>query len=133
MLRDLLFFWLCWGFVSCTRASLAAVSRGYSLLWCSASLCGGFSCCGAQALGVPASAVVAHRLGSCGTWAWLLRSMWTLPLPEIKPMSPALAGGSLYHQRSSQVFEKANQLVSKGSLEAYREKISGITYLLNRF
>ena len=35
------------GICCCTRAfSLVALSRGYSLLWC-----GGFSCCGAWALG----------------------------------------------------------------------------------
>ena len=72
-----------------------------------ASHCGGFSCCGAQALGAWASAVVARglsscgsralecRLSSCGTWASLLRSMWDLPGPGLKPVSPALAGGLL--------------------------------------
>ena len=34
-----------------------------------ASHCGGFSCCGAWALGVRASVVVAHRLSSCGARA----------------------------------------------------------------
>ena len=33
------------------------------------SLCGGFSCCGAWALGVQASVVVACGLSSCGSWA----------------------------------------------------------------
>ena len=32
-----------------------------------ASHCGGFSCCGAQALGAWASEVVARRLSSCGS------------------------------------------------------------------
>ena len=32
-----------------------------------ASHCGGFSCCGAWALGVWASVVVAHGFGSCGS------------------------------------------------------------------
>ena len=39
-----------------------------------ASHCGGFSCCGAQALGARASVVVAHGLSSCGSRAlerWL--------------------------------------------------------------
>ena len=31
------------------------------------SHCGGFSCCGARALGVRASVVVARGLGSCGS------------------------------------------------------------------
>ena len=38
-----------------------------------ASHCGGFSCCGAQALGVRASVVVAHGLSSCGMRA---QSLW---------------------------------------------------------
>ena len=45
-----------WAFSSCSE-------RGTSLrcgAW--ASLCGGFSCCGAWALGVRASVVVAHGL-----------------------------------------------------------------------
>ena len=66
--------------------------------------CGGFSCCGALALGVPASVVAARGLSSCsmralghagfsscGVRAWLLCGMWDLPGPGIEPMSPALA------------------------------------------
>ena len=34
-----------------------------------ASHCGGFSCCGARALGMQASVVVARRLSSCGLWS----------------------------------------------------------------
>ena len=34
-----------------------------------ASHCGGFSCCGAQALGARASVVVARGFSSCGSWA----------------------------------------------------------------
>ena len=72
-----------------------------------ASHCGGFSCCGAQALGAQASVVEAHRLSSCGSRAlerrlsscgaraWLLRGMWDLPGPGLEPMFPALAGGFL--------------------------------------
>ena len=42
--------------------------RAGSTLRCGAwnSYCGGFSCCGAQALGARASVVAAHRLSSCG-------------------------------------------------------------------
>ena len=70
-------------------------------------LIGGFSCCGAQALGTWASVVAAcglsscgsqalePRLSSCGAWAWLLLGMWDLPEPGIEPMSPTLAGGFL--------------------------------------
>ena len=57
-----------------------------------ASHCGGFSRCGAQALGTRASVVVAHGLSSCGAQASLLCGMWDLPGPGLKPVSPALAG-----------------------------------------
>ena len=30
-----------------------------------------------------------------GCWAWLLRGVRDLPRPEVKPVSPALAGGFL--------------------------------------
>ena len=72
-----------------------------------ASHCGGFSCCGALALGARASVVVAHglsscgsralerRLSSCGARALLLHGMWALPGPGLEPMSPASAGGFL--------------------------------------
>ena len=72
-----------------------------------ASHCDGFSCCGAQALGVWASVVVEHglsscglralerRLSSCGARALLLRGRLDLPGPGIEPVSPALAGGFL--------------------------------------
>ena len=45
----------------------------------------GLSSCGPPAL--------ERRLSGCGTWAWLLCSMWDLPRPGVKPVSPALAGG----------------------------------------
>ena len=78
-------------------------------LHCSAraSHCGGFSSCGAWAVGARASVVVAHglsscgaralqrRLSSCGARASLLRGMWDLPGPGLEPVSPALAGGFL--------------------------------------
>ena len=72
-----------------------------------ASHCGGFSCCRAQALGTRASVVVARGFSSCspralerrltnwGARAYLLRSMWDLHGPRLKPVSPALAGGFL--------------------------------------
>ena len=43
-----------------------------------ASHCGGFSCCGARALGAQASVVVARGLSSCGSWALECRlsSLW---------------------------------------------------------
>ena len=47
---------------------------------------------------IAASLVVVHRLqtrrlSSCGSRAQLLRGMWDLPGPGLKPVSPALAGG----------------------------------------
>ena len=96
------------GFHCCTRGSSSCGEWGL-ILHCGAwaSHCGGFSCCGAWALGVWASVAVARglsscgswalecRLSSCGTWAQLLHRMWDLPGPGIEPMSPALAGGFL--------------------------------------
>ena len=58
--------------------SLVAQSGGYSLS------CGGFRCCGTQA--------GEHRLSSCGVQTWLLRGVWDLPRPGIKPMFPPLVG-----------------------------------------
>lgn len=42
-------------------------------------------------------------LGSCGSQAWLLHSIWNLPGPGIEPMCLALAGGFLltYSTRKS--------------------------------
>ena len=96
------FFWLHWVFVAVHGLSPVAASGGYSLLQCA-----GFSCCGALALGMQASVVVARglsscgsrvlecRLSSCGARAQLLRSMRDLPGPGLKPVPPALAGGFL--------------------------------------
>ena len=71
--------------------------RAGATLRCSAraSHCIGFSCCGAQAVDVWASVVVARGLSSCGTQAQLLRGMWDLPGPGLEPVSPALARGFL--------------------------------------
>ena len=58
------------GLCCCTRAFSSCGGRGASLCCGSrASHCGGFSCCGARALGAQASVVVAHRLRSCGSRA----------------------------------------------------------------
>ena len=86
-LTDFFFFflnvWLCWIFVAADGLSLVAASRVYSSLqW--TSHCGGFSCCGARDLGT-------QSFSSCGSWAQLLRSIWDLPRPGIKPVTPALA------------------------------------------
>ena len=63
-----IYFWLCWVLVAARGLSLID-ARGATLrCGARASHCGGF-CCGARALGVRASVVVAHGLSSCGTWA----------------------------------------------------------------
>ena len=63
------YLWLRWVSVAARGFSLAAVSRGYSSCGAWASHCGGFSCCGARALGAQTSVVVARRLSSCGSRA----------------------------------------------------------------
>ena len=56
-------FWLRWVFVAACGISLVP-RMGAALGWgVRASPCGGFSCCGAQALGLWASGAVAHGLG----------------------------------------------------------------------
>ena len=59
---DLLSLCCCpWAFSSCGKQGLLCCGA-----W--ASHFSGFSCCGARALGVQASVVVAHRLSSCASW-----------------------------------------------------------------
>ena len=48
---------------------LSCRARAFSSYGVWASHCGGFSCCGARALGARASVVVARGLSSCGLWA----------------------------------------------------------------
>ena len=62
--------------IGCIGSSLPHVDflqlwRAGATLLCGAqaSHCGGFFCCGARALGVQASVVVARGLSSCGSWA----------------------------------------------------------------
>ena len=64
-----IYFWLRWVFVVVRGLSLVAVSRATLPCSARASHCGGFSCCGAQALGTRASVVVARGLSSCGSRA----------------------------------------------------------------
>ena len=79
----------CYYYFGCSRSSFLQV--GFPLVaWVGATLrcgarashCGGFSCCGAQALGARASFVAPHRLSSCGSWALELKSFssssWSL-------------------------------------------------------
>ena len=58
--------------------------RRLLLFWSMGSRPAGFSSCSCQAL--------EHKLSSCGERAWLLRGMWDLHGPEIKPVSLTLAG-----------------------------------------
>ena len=86
---------------------LCCCAQASSVCGWPASHCGGFFCCGPQALGVQVSLVATHGLSSCGSWAlecglsgcgtWtqLPCGMWDLPRPGIEPVSPALAGGFL--------------------------------------
>ena len=81
----LLFFWLCWVFVSVRGLSLVAAIGGHS------------SSRWRGPLTITASLVAEHRLqarrlSSCGSRAQLLRGMWDLPRPGLEPVSPALAG-----------------------------------------
>ena len=67
-----IYFWLRWVFVAVHGLSLVAAGATLRCgVW--ASHCRGFSCCGARALGVWASVVVARGLSSCGSWALELR------------------------------------------------------------
>ena len=99
-LFNLFSFCLHWAFVAARRLSLVVVSGGHSSLWrtgfslqwllllqSTGSMRVGFSSCGSWAL--------EPRLSSCGARAQLLHGMWDLPRPGLKPVSPALAGGSL--------------------------------------
>ena len=64
------FFFGCVG-SSLLQAGFLQLWRVWAILHCGAraSHCGGFSCCGAQALGAWASVVAARRLSSCGSRA----------------------------------------------------------------
>ena len=97
-----------WAFSSCCEQWLPSVG-------CSASHCGGFSCCGAQTLGTWASVVSVHRLSGWGTQAWLLCSTWSLPGPGIESMSPALADGF----SSTELPGKSLASILKHNLKSY--------------
>ena len=63
------YFFTVLGLRCCVQAFFSCGKQGATLL-CSAqaSHCGGFSCCGAWALGKWSSVVAACGLSSCGTW-----------------------------------------------------------------
>ena len=80
-----LFIFGCSGSLLLLRLSLVVAGGGYSLSWRQ-----GFS---SQWLLLWSTWALGHAgVSSRGTWAQLLRSMWDLPGPEIRPVSPSLAG-----------------------------------------
>ena len=62
-------FMLHWIFVAAHQLPLVMESKGCACCGAQSSHCGGFSCCGARALGMWASVVVVHGLSSWGTQA----------------------------------------------------------------
>ena len=87
-----MYVWLCWVFISVRGLSLVVASGGHS-----SSQCGGHSSSRCAGLSLSRPLVAEHRLqtrrpSNCGSWAELLRGMWDLPRPGLKPASPALAG-----------------------------------------
>ena len=81
-----IYLWLCWVFTSVRGLSLVVASGGHS-----SSRCVGLS------LSRPLLLRTEHRLqmrrlSNCGSRAQLLRGMWDLPIPELEPVSPAMAG-----------------------------------------
>ena len=90
----------------CLHLGLWAPCEGCSL----AALCG-FSCCGAEDLGVQASAAVVPRR-SCPTVHGFFLDQRSNPCPlQIEPMSPGLAGRFLSTGppgKSSQTFKLRN-------------------------
>ena len=91
-------YWLHWDFVAMCGLSLVMVSGGYSLtavcrlhiVVASLVVEHSLQARGLQQLQLTGSRVWAQQLQD--TRACLLHSMWKLPRPGIKPMSPALAG-----------------------------------------
>ena len=53
-------------YFGCARVFSSCGERGLLFVAVVASHCGGFSCCGARALGAWASVVAAHGLSNCG-------------------------------------------------------------------
>ena len=88
------YFWPCWVFVAAHKLSLVVVSGGYyALRWVDFSLWW-LLLCGARALGTQALGTGASVVVACGP-SCPTHSMWNLPRPGVKPVSPALAGGFL--------------------------------------
>ena len=56
-------------YLFCAALGLYSCAWAFSSCGVRASHCGGFSCCGAQALGAWASVVAVRGLSSCGLWS----------------------------------------------------------------
>ena len=80
-----IYLWLRWVFVAARGLSLVVASGGYS-----SSRCTGFAL--QWLLFLRSMGSRCTGFSSCGTRAQLLCSMWDLPGPGFKPVSPALAG-----------------------------------------
>ena len=74
------------------RAGATLCCAGFLLRWLLLLQSTGFKHAGFSSCALGA---LERRLCSCGAWAYLLRDMWDLPGPGLKPLSPALAGGFL--------------------------------------
>ena len=73
------------GLCFCARAFSSCGKRGHSSLRCAGLLT-------IAASRVAEHRLQTHRLSNYGSRAQLLRGMWDLPRPGLKPVSPALAG-----------------------------------------
>ena len=73
-----------WVFIALCRLYLVEASGATLWLQCRSFRGGGFSCYGAQALGLQASVVAAHGLSGCGACAWSPPSMWDPPRSGIQ-------------------------------------------------
>ena len=124
------------------------MEHGLLSMWASVVVARRLSSCGSRALEC--------RLSSCGARALLLHSMWDLPGPGLKPMSPALAGrflttvppekshvsssfcfGGLYVSRNLSISSRLSNLLaynsSQYSLMAFCVFVLRILFLLFHF
>ena len=103
----LFMFWLCWS--SCCTGAFSSCGRQELLSSRAASLCRGFFCRRAWALGTLALVVAAHGF-TRGVWGLLFYGTWDLPRPRIKPVCPALRVGFLTtgHQGSPLLFHSGD-------------------------
>ena len=131
-----------WAFVAVRAFSSCGAWGGGVTLRCSAwASCRGDFSCGTQVLDAQASG--AATLGPCscsllalehglriwGTQAELLRGMWDLPRPGIRPLSAALAGGFLsgkssflfFFSRQKGHFLSCDKITDKALFKEWRE------------